>query len=770
MRKILFLFLLPLFLLPLQGLAQRSAFLPFKKYPFPSELAAAPAGSRIAWAMDEEGQRNVYVAEGPVFTPRKLTSFSEDDGQEITSLSISADGRWVVFVRGGDHGANWGSGQPVNPAAEAQPFKVQVACIPFAGGTVKYLSEGDGPVISPDSKMVAFIKSGQVWGTSLDSAGAGASGGAAAAGGATAVAAATNLFTTRGNVSSLQWSPDGKRLLFVANRTDHAIIGIYTPGSASLKWIAASFYWDETPQWSGDGGRIVFVRRPGEGGAPDSMLVRQPEPWSIYIADTAGGKAVLLWKSPMTLRGSFPPTDGGANLHWAAGNRITFLTYVDGWPHLYSLDAGPGAVPAAGAGGAAGAVLVAAGSAGVAAGAKPLLLTPGNFMCEHIRLSADRRYLIFSANAGDDPADIERRHVGMVSVDKPDMEVMTPGKGLEWTPVVTGDSRTLAFISATPQRPPLPAVMRLAENPQKNFTVLCADRIPADFPQGTLVTPRAVTFRAADGVIVHADLFEPAGGAGAASGPAVKGGAAAGASGRRPAIVYVHGGPPRQMLLGWHYSEYYSNAYASNQYLASLGFVVLAVNYRLGIGYGYDFHQPAHAGPAGAAEYKDIKAAGEWLRRQSDVDTARIGIYGGSYGGFLTALALARDSKLFAAGVDFHGVHDWLAQSSLVTAFKDKYEKAPDYDMALKTAWLSSPVSAIGTWKSPVLIIQGDDDRNVNFNQSVDLVSRLEKKGVPVETMVIVDDTHHWMNFANSVTVYAAAADYFTRQFMHFTH
>jgi dipeptidyl aminopeptidase/acylaminoacyl peptidase len=276
-----------------------------------------------------------------------------------------------------------------------------------------------------------------------------------------------------------------------------------------------------------------------------------------------------------------------------------------------------------------------------------------------------------------------------------------------------------------------------------------------------LVTPRAVTFRAADGVIVHADLFEPADGAGTAPGPGsgVK-------RARRPAIVYVHGGPPRQMLLGWHYSDYYSNAYASNQYLASLGFVVLAVNYRLGIGYGYDFHQPAHAGPAGAAEYKDIKAAGEWLRRQSDVDTARIGIYGGSYGGFLTALALARDSKLFAAGVDFHGVHDWLAQSSLMTAFKDKYEKAPDYDKALKTAWLSSPVSAMDTWKSPVLIIQGDDDRNVRFNQSVDLVNRLEKKGVPIETMVIVDDTHHWMNFANSVTVYAAAADFFMRQLM----
>jgi len=147
MRKILFLFLLSPFLLPLQDLAQRSAFLPFKKYPFPTELAAAPAGSRIAWAMDEEGQRNVYVAEGPAFTPRKLTDFSKDDGQEISSLSISADGQWEVSVRGGDHGANWEKGQPVNPGADAQPFKVQVACIPFAGGTVRYLSEGDGPVI-----------------------------------------------------------------------------------------------------------------------------------------------------------------------------------------------------------------------------------------------------------------------------------------------------------------------------------------------------------------------------------------------------------------------------------------------------------------------------------------------------------------------------------------------------------------------------------------------------------------------------------------------
>ncbi len=706
--------LLLIMLLPLQLWAQQTPFLAFKKYPFTTELTASATGERIAWAMNEEGRRNVYVAEGPAFTPRKLTAFTTDDGQEITSLSISTDGQWVVFVRGGDHGANWDDDLPVNPAAGIEPFKVQVAIIPFSGGVVKYVSEGDGPAVSPDSKTLAFLKGGQAYTTTLDTA-----------------AVAKLAFTTRGNTSSLQWSPDGKRLLFVSGRGDHAIMGFYTPGLSTIKWIAPSFSRDESPRWSGDGSRVVFVRRWGNGGEPDSVLVDKPLPWSIYVADTSGGRPTRLWTSPNTCRGNFPETDGEANLHWAEGNTIVFLSYEDGWPHLYSIDAGGG-------------------GANAAAG-KPVLLTPGNFMCEHIGLTTDKRHLLFSANTGDDPLDIERRHIGMVSVNVADMRIMTPGKGLEWMAVGTGDGKALAFISATAQRPPLPAVLGLDGG---STTVLAADKIPADFPQASLVTPRQVIFKAEDGMVIHGDLFEP------------PGGVTARGAGRRPAIVYVHGGPPRQMLLGWHYSDYYSNAYAANQYLASLGFVVLSVNYRLGIGYGYDFHQPPHAGDRGAAEYKDIKAAGLWLRRQPFVDSNRIGIYGGSYGGFLTAMALAHDSKLFKAGVDFHGVHDWTARSSLIRTFRDKYEKAPDYDKALKTAWLSSPVSAIGTWRSPVLIIQGDDDRNVSFNQSVDLVNRLEKKGIRYETMAIVDDTHHWMKFANAVTVYAAAADYFVRQFM----
>ena len=670
-----------------------------KSYPFPNELTASSGTNKIAWAFNEEGKRNVYVAEGPAFQPRKLTDYKADDGQEITSLQISADGKWVVYVRGGDHGGNWGDDQPVNTTFTAAMPKVQVWTVPFSGGEPKAASEGDDPVLSPKSDSVVFIKGGQAWIASVGSS------------------SARNLFTTHGTTGSLQFSPDGSQIAFVSNRADHSLIGVYTFRDASIKWVSPSFKRDNNPQWSPDGKSIVFIRNAGGGGAPDSLLVKRHQPWSIFAADVSTTKAKEIYKSPQTLQGSVPTTHGGYNLHWAANNKIVFLSYVDGWPHLYSIDA---------------------------AGGTPMLLTPGAFMAEHITLSPDKRWLYFSGNTGPDALDIDRRHVVRVAVDKAGVQVLTPGVGLEWTPAPLPNG-SVAFLSATAQRPPLPAV--LSDN-AKEYQLLAQDRISSSFPQASLVTPKQIVFKASDGVTVHAQLFQ------ATNGDA-----------KKPAIVYVHGGPPRQMLLGWHYSDYYANAYAYNQYLASQGFVVLSVNYRLGIGYGYDFHQPKKGGAQGASEYNDVKAAALWLGAQSFVDKSRIGIYGGSYGGYLTALALGRDSKLFAAGADIHGVHDW-SNMNRGPAPSTAFEKIPDADSALHLAYLSSPVASVKTWTSPVLIIHGDDDRNVQFSQSTDLVKRLEKKGVPLETMVIVDDTHHWMGHENAVKVGEAIADFFQRKLM----
>ncbi|HYR07962.1 MAG TPA: prolyl oligopeptidase family serine peptidase, partial [Longimicrobium sp.] len=570
-----------------------------KSYPYPNELAAAATGSRIAWAFNEQGLRNLWVAEGPRFQARQLTRYTADDGQELSRVELSADGRWVVYMRGGDQ-ANWDSYVPVNPAFSPVPPTVGVWSVPFDGGEPKLLADGGAaePAVSPRSDRVAFIKDRQVWVAPVDGS-----------------SPAKRLFSARGEMGDLRWSPDGSRLAFVSGRGTHSFVGVYQDSVTPILWIAPTTSRDGSPRWSPDGRHIAFVRRPGQGGAPDSILARRHAPWGIWTADAVTGEARRVWQAPATLPGSVPSTHGGTNLHWAAGGRIAFLSYHDGWPHLYSIPEG---------------------------GGQALLLTPGDYMAEHVTLSPDGRHLLFSANAGGGADDIDRRHVVRAPVDRAAPEVLTPGTGLEWTPVATGDGQSIVFLSATAQRPPLPAVLPAAGGQPR---LLAEDRVPAQFPTAALVTPRAVVYRAADGVQVHAQLFEAAGGAA-----------------KKPAVVYIHGGPPRQMLLGWHYSDYYANAYALNQYLASRGYVVLSINYRLGIGYGHDFHRPANAGAQGASEYLDVKAAGEYLRGLPQVDPARVGVYGGSYGGFLTAMALARDSDLFSAGVDIHGVHDWTTE------------------------------------------------------------------------------------------------------------
>jgi dipeptidyl aminopeptidase/acylaminoacyl peptidase len=675
-----------------------------KSLPFPNELAAAPRAARIAYALNEQGKRNVWVAEGPDFKARQLTSYTLDDGQELTSVSLDPLGKYVVYVRGGEHSANW-EGPPPNPLSLPIAPKVQIWSVPFGGGAPKRLADGDDPIISPDGERVAFVRERAIWVAPIDGS-----------------APARQLFAANGGASDPRWSPDGTQVAFVSSRGDHSMIGVFTDTLTPIRWIAPAIAVDRSPRWSPDGTRIAFTRMPPNGGAPDSVLVPRPQPWAIWLADARTGAARELWKSPETLRGSVPGTQGGTNLDYAAGGRITFLSEMDGWPHLYSI---------------------------AESGGEPLLLTPGKYMAEYVALSPDGRWLAFAANAGSDADDIDRRHVVRVPVDRAAPEVMTPGAGLEWTPAFVGGAESLAFIGATAQRPPLPAVM--AARVGASATWIGADRIPADYPTSKLVTPKKVVFAAPDGMQIHGQLFDDPSNASLARGT------------RKPAIVFVHGGPPRQMLLGWNYSDYYSNAYASNQYLASRGFVVLSVNYRLGIGYGRDFQHPPRGGAQGASEYLDVQGAAAYLRSRPDVDASRIGIYGGSYGGFLTAMALARNSNLFAAGVDIHGVHDWTAER-VAPLLAPRYEKAPDTQRALDVAWKSSPVSSVSTWRSPVLLIHGDDDRNVRFNQTVDLSRRLAKQGVEFEQLVIPDDTHHMMRHANWVTVDSATAAYFERK------
>jgi dipeptidyl aminopeptidase/acylaminoacyl peptidase len=153
------------------------------------------------------------------------------------------------------------------------------------------------------------------------------------------------------------------------------------------------------------------------------------------------------------------------------------------------------------------------------------------------------------------------------------------------------------------------------------------------------------------------------------------------------------------------------------------------------------------------------------LRKLPGVDSARVGIWGGSYGGLLTALGLARNSDLFKTGVDFHGVHDWPTDEGLWQNSSERRPYEPsDFTEAMNVAWQSSPAADVAKWRAPVLLIQGDEDRNVHFNQTVGLAQRLHKQGVRFEELVLPDEIHGFLRHASWLKADHAMVDWFRRE------
>jgi dipeptidyl aminopeptidase/acylaminoacyl peptidase len=524
-----------------------------------------------------------------------------------------------------------------------------------------------------------------------------------------ATAEAKLLFHARGRASNLRWSPDGSRLVFVSNRGDHSFVGVYDVAAKSLVYLDPSLDEDGSPAWSPDGKSVAFVRRPA---TPDEILFvphRSGSPWSVRVADAASGQGRLLWRAEEGRGSVFRPLDAADQILWSSDGRIVFPWERDGWLHLYSIPA---------------------------AGGRATLLTPGEFEVENVSVGEHGTSLLFSSNQDD----IDRRHAWRVSAAGGAPEPLTRGDGLEWSPVATATGQ-IVVLRADARRP-----HGAARRPKSSSSLvdLAPQTVPSSFPESALVVPQPVVFSAADGMRIHAQLFLPPGAA---------------SHERRPAVVFFHGGSQRQMVLGWHYREYYHNAYAFNQYLAAHGYVVLSVNYRSGIGYGMEFREAESYGANGASEFADVLGAGLYLRERPDVDPKRIGLWGGSYGGYLTALGLARASHLYAVGVDMHGVHDW---NVVIRNFSERYDPRRQPEQA-RRAFESSPMAFISGWRSPVLLIHGDDDRNVPFSESVSLAAALRAQGVSFEQLVFPDEIHELLLHAHWRAAYEAAASFLDR-------
>lgn len=743
----------------------------FMSPPSPLEMTAAKKINRLAWVTYERGMRNIYTAVAPDYKATRITNFPNDDGVDLGSVRLSDDGTVAIFVRGS---AQNRQGWVANPSHDPNgPDRAVWAAKTDGTGAWRMASlvnseaaggrGGGAPELSPDGKHVIFVRDGQIFHARV-------------AKGATAAidTGGAPFIKEWGRQSSPVWSPDGSKVAFVSTRDNHSFVGVYDMKTRTVNFVSPSVDFDGSPTWSPDGKRIAFTRRPGtpfgaqtqqgsggiggpagpaaaqgggrgargNGGAPGGApgapdapagrgnggggrggrggrggagaapdgLYRAAFPGgytlSFMVADLATGKATEFWHNKPDER-VFTNVNA---IQWA-GDRVVFTATPPGdeWDRWYSVSIEqPQADPT-------------------------LLTTTDGLINDGVAdrtfitttTSRDGKTFFYATNAND----IEKRHVWAVPTAGGTPVQVSKDAGVEVSPTLLSDGKSIAVLYFAYNQPASIGIVSAAGGATKIVYPTAA--MLKDFPQSAHVEPQIVITHAPDGLEIHNQLFLP---------KDLKPGE------KRPAIVFVHGGPQRQMLPAYHYMQFYHWSYGYNEYLASQGYIVMSINYRSGIGYGNKFRRPGGTEAQGNSEYQDVLAGGKYLASRPDVDPARIGIWGLSYGGLLTSQALARNSDLFIAGVDMAGVH--LYGSSLDSA---------------ALSYQSSSAAHIDTWKSPVFLFQGDDDRNVDFSQMVGLVDLLRAHGVYYELTVNPDDVHESLVHSRWIDVWNHSTDFLKR-------
>ncbi len=658
----------------------------FLKFPMATAVSTAEVPA-FAWLVRQGENSALMFARAPAFKPVKLFAKSDVDGQPITSVDTSPDGKFVAFRTGVPFS---GSGEAFNPASLVEPPKAILWLMPTSAGS-QPVSLGVGSVhsFSPDGKRMLFRQGRDLWSADLTDP----------------AAKPTMLVPGGAGFGQAIWTKDSQTLIFVQDRGGWSFLGRYTLGADRVQWLVTGPNRLSSPSLSPDGRTVAYLRWPAREHTVSYDLTEN-QSFAVETVDLASGQVRTMHEAAGKA-GSQSSDDPEGHLRWADDRNLVFRSEEDGWARLYAI---------------------------ARSGGKPRALTPGNCeVAESELAAADTLFVVHNCR------NLDTRQLSRITVSTAQERAIPSDDVVMGLAGAVGDGRYVAFTGGNARNAPLLRILDL------NSGKLALAERPSAYGYShrfKAPAPQVVRLKATDGGTVPAQLFLPA------------------KKGPHPALVYVHGGPPRQMFPAFHFGSYYANDYAVNRQLAERGYAVVSINYRSGVGYGRAFREAPKRAWRGASEYADVLGAGQWLAQRDDINPKRIGIWGGSYGGLLTAQALARNSDLFAAGVAVHGVFDW-SWPSPTPGHQNPSRLFGVGEADKPLAFQSSPVGAIEGWKSPVLLFSGDRDMNVDVLETVDLHQKLRDKGVDVRTVIVPGEAHDIIRHSSWVELWRETQRFF---------
>jgi dipeptidyl aminopeptidase/acylaminoacyl peptidase len=648
----------------------------------PSSPSWSPDGGHVAYLSERAGVANIYVDSKP------LTNFLDGISG---GFFWSADGTRVYFPRGGDLWQATLNGGP--PGAVWTTPDAETSIVP-----------------SPDGARVAFVRSR---GKGSDVVIRQLSDGH------------ESLVTHADShtIANVSWSPDARTLVLAdaPNIVRHEQTPAYS-GSKIIYTINETIPRDTFAVPASGGAPMSIPVRGGFGGrrwldATRLVFDRQSSDYkrrTISIASLSGGEPKTMYEDVDEKFWSIP---GGAEpgaLPSPDGKWIAFLSDRDGWDHLYLMPS---------------------------AGGAPIQVTKGRFEAWRPAWSRDSTRIAFDANEPDRPGDrhIGIAHLGVESASpsvasgfsridraRVKVEMITSGRGTDTSPIWSPDGTKIVYQHTDPHN----SADLFTVDVASRKTTRLSDSMSPSIDRAAFVEPEFVHYPGPDGQQVPGWLFVPKN---------------LDRSRKHPAIVWIHGDGVNQNYDGWHVQRNYAVYYSFHQYLLQKGYVVFAPDYRGSIGYGRAWRQGVY-NDVGGNDAKDAWMAAHYLKTLGYVDMDRVGVWGLSYGGFFTLIAVTDQPTLYRAAVDVAGVVDYAMY------YEDPYHggwtasRIGTPEQNPKVYAQASPLSHVDRLARPLLVLHGTSDVNVPYLHSVRLIDELlrKNKGDLVSFMTYPGEFHYF--------------------------